>query len=411
MKQKNLYDILKERGFIEQSTNENQLRQILSKRKITFYIGFDPTAPSLHVGGLALLMAMAWAQKQGHRPIFLAGGGTGLVGDPSGKDKARPLMSRQKIKENVQSIKKQVSQILDFNKNHALLLNNADWLTKLNYIEFLRDFGTQFSINRLLTFESVKNRLKTGLSFLEFNYQLLQAYDFWHLFKKYDCLAQMGGSDQWGNIVAGIELIRRLEKKEAYGITFELIKTSTGKKMGKSEKGAVWLDPRLTSPYDYYQYWINTDDKDVKKFLLIFTFLPLEQIKKLGQLKDSQMRQAKEVLAYEATKILHGEEAAKKARNTSRGLFGKEKSRIDSAPTVFLTKAELKGGILISKLFNVVGLSNSISEARRLIIQGGAYLNEKRLGNPNLLITANDFKKGYVLLRSGKKKHQRIKLR
>ena len=408
---KNLYDILKERGFIEQSTNENRLRQLFSKQKITFYIGFDPTASSLHIGHLVSLMAMAWAQRRGHRPIFLAGGGTGLVGDPSGKDKARPLMSRQKIKENVQSIKKQVSRILDFNKNHALLLNNADWLTKLNYIEFLRDFGTQFSVNRLLTFESVKNRLKTGLSFLEFNYQLLQAYDFWHLFKKYNCLTQMGGSDQWGNIVAGIELIRRLEKKEAYGITFKLIKTSTGKKMGKSEKGAVWLDSRLTSPYDYYQYWINTDDKDVKKFLLIFTFLSVEEIKKLGQLKGSQIRQAKEILAYEATKILHGEEAAKKTRNTSRGLFSKEKSRISSTPTVFLTKAELKGGILISKLFNMVGLSNSVSEARRLIIQGGGYLNEKRLDNPNLLIIADDFKKGEVLLRSGKKKHQRIKLR
>ena len=430
---KNLYDILKERGFIEQSTNENQLRQILSKRKITFYIGFDPTASSLHIGGLALLMAMAWAQKQGHRPIFLAGGGTGLVGDPSGKDKTRPLMSRQKTKENVQSIKKQVSRILDFNKpphltginaksdeqsipircggkNRALLLNNADWLTKLNYIEFLRDFGTQFSVNRLLTFESVKNRLKTGLSFLEFNYQLLQAYDFWHLFKKYNCLVQMGGSDQWGNIVAGVELIRRLEKKEAYGITFKLIKASTGKKMGKSEKGAIWLDPRLTPPYDYYQYWINTDDKDVKKFLLIFTFLPLEQIKKLGQLKGSQIRQAKEILASEATKILHGEEAAKKARNTSRGLFGKEKSQAGSAPTVLLSKAELKGGILISKLFNIAGLSNSVSEARRLIIQGGGYLNEKRLVNPNLLITEKDFRDGELLLRSGKKKYCRVKL-
>jgi tyrosyl-tRNA synthetase len=406
---KNLYDTLKERGFIEQCTNENGLRQLLSKRKITFYIGFDPSASSLHIGHLVSLMAMAWAQKLGHRPIFLAGGGTGLVGDPSGKDKARPLMSRQKIKANLQSIKKQVSRVLDFSKNRALLLDNADWLIKLNYIEFLRDFGVYFSVNRLLTFESIKNRLKKGLSFLEFNYQLLQAYDFWHLFKKYNCLAEMGGSDQWGNIVAGVELIRRLEKKESYGVTFKLIKASTGRKMGKTEKGTVWLDSRLTSPYDYYQYWINTDDKDVKKFLLIFTFLPLTEIKKLGQLKGAEIRKAKEILAFEATKLIHGEEAAKKARITSRGLFGKEKNRATSVPTVFLPKKKIKGGVLVSKLFNIIGLSNSISEARRLIIQGGAYLNEKRLADPNLLVRESDFKNGGIILRSGKKKYCKVK--
>ena len=411
MTQKNLYDILKERGFIEQSTDENALRQLLSRQKVTFYIGFDPTASSLHIGHLVSLMAMAHAQKQGHRPIFLAGGGTGLVGDPSGKDKARPLMSHQKIRENIQSIKKQVSQILDFSKNRALLLNNADWLTKLNYIEFLRDFGSQFSVNRLLTAESIKNRLKTGLSFLEFNYQLLQAYDFWYQFKHYNCLIQMGGNDQWGNIVAGVELIRRLEKKQAYGIVFHLIKTSTGKKMGKTEKGTVWLDPKMTSPYDYYQYWINTDDKDVKKFLLIFTFLSAEQIKKLTRLKGAQIRKAKEILAYEATKILHGEEAAEKARSASRALFGKEKGKAHLIPTTFINKNALKRGILISKLFNMAGLVKSVSEARRLIIQGGAYLNEKRLANPNLLITESDLKKGEILLRAGKKKYRRIKLK
>jgi len=411
MPKQNLYDILKQRGFIEQSTDENRLRQILAKQKITFYIGFDPSAPSLHVGGLTLLMAMAWAQKLGHRPIFLAGGGTGLVGDPSGKDKARPLMSRQKIKANVQSIKRQASRILDFNKNRALLLDNADWLIKLNYIEFLRDFGVHFSVNRLLTFESIKNRLKKGLSFLEFNYQLLQAYDFWYLFKKYNCLIQMGGSDQWGNIVAGVELIRRLEAKEAYGLTFHLIETTAGKKMGKTEKGAVWLDAKKTSPYEYYQYWINADDKDVKKFLLIFTFLPLEEIKKLGRLKGAGIKKAKEILAYEATKILHGESAAKKARNVSRGLFGKEKNQAASMPTTFINKNELKKGILISKLFNISGLTNSVSEARRLIVQDGGYLNEKRLDNPNLLITQKDFREGKIVLRSGKKKHCRVKLR
>ena len=407
--QKNLYDILKERGFIEQSTNESTIRQLLSRQKVTFYIGFDPTASSLHVGHLVSLMAMAFSQKQGHRPIFLAGGGTGLVGDPSGKDKMRPLMSHQEINRNALSLKKQVSRIIDFSKNRALLLNNADWLTKLNYIEFLRDFGVHFSINRLLGLESIKNRLKTGLSFLEFNYQLLQAYDFWYQFKNYNCLIQMGGSDQWGNIVAGVELIRRLEKKEAYGVVFHLIKTSTGKKMGKTEKGAVWLDSQKTSPYEYYQYWINTDDNDVVKFLLLFTFLPMEEIRKYKKLKGAEIRKAKEILAFEATKIVHGEEAAKKARDASSSLFRKEKGGVDLIPTTFLNRKELKREILISKLFNIAGLCNSVSEARRLIIQGGGYLNEKRLANPNLLITESDLKKGEILLRAGKKKYHSIK--
>jgi tyrosyl-tRNA synthetase len=338
----NLYDILKERGFIEQSTNENGLRQLISRQKITFYIGFDPTASSFHVGSLVPIMALAHGQRYGHRPIFLIGGGTGLVGDPSDRDKARPIMSRQQINQNAKSLKKQVSRIIDFEKNRALFLNNADWLVKLNYIEFLRDFGVHFSVNRLLNSESVKIRLKKGMSFLEFNYQLLQAYDFWYQFKHYNCLAQMGGSDQWGNIVAGVELIRRLEKKEAHGITFPLIKTASGKKMGKTEKGAVWLDPKRTSPYEYYQFWINTDDNDVKKFLLIFTFLSVEQIKKLGRLKGAQIKKAKEILAFEATKILHGEEAAKKARSASRALFGKEKGKADLIPATFISKNELK---------------------------------------------------------------------
>jgi len=410
MTQQNLYDILKERGFIEQTTNENRLRQLLAKQKITFYIGFDPTAPSLHIGHLVSLMAMAHGQKLGHRPIFLVGGGTGLVGDPSGKDKARPLMSRQKINANAQSFKKQVSFLLDFSKNRALFLNNANWLTKLNYIEFLRDFGVYFSVNRMLTHEAIKSRLQKGMSFLEFNYQLLQAYDFWYQFKHYNCLLQMGGSDQWGNIVAGVELIRRLEKKEVYGIVFPLIKTSTGKKMGKTEKGAVWLDAKKTSPYEYYQFWINTDDNDVVRFLPIFTFLPIEEIKKYAQLKGADIKKAKEVLAYEATKILHGEKAADKARSTSRALFEKEKSKTALIPTTFINRNELKKGFLVSRLFNVAGLCQSVSEARRLIVQGGGYLNEKRLNNPNLLITENDFKNGEILLRAGKKKYHRIKL-
>jgi tyrosyl-tRNA synthetase len=410
MTQKNLYDILKERGFIEQSTNESGLRQLLSKQKITFYIGFDPTASSFHVGSLVPIMALAHGQRYGHRPIFLIGGGTGLVGDPSDRDKARPIMSRQQINQNVQSLKKQVSRILDFNKNRALFLNNANWLVKLNYIEFLRDFGVHFSVNRLLNSESVKIRLKKGMSFLEFNYQLLQAYDFWHLFKNYHCLIQMGGSDQWGNIVAGIELIRRLEKKQAYSVVFPLIKTATGQKMGKTEKGAVWLDAKKTTPYEYYQFWINTDDKDVARFLPLFTFLAMEKIQEYKKLKGAEIRKAKEILAFEATKILHGETAAEKARSASRALFAKEKGKAHLIPTTFINKNTSKRGILISKLFNMVGLVKSVSEARRLIIQGGGYLNEKRLDNPNLLVTESDFKKGEILLRSGKKKYCRVKI-
>ena len=412
--QKNLYDVLKERGFIEQSTNEDSLRQLFSKQKVAFYIGFDPTASSFHVGSLVPIMALVHGQRHGHRPIFLLGGGTGLVGDPSGKDKTRLLIGFQEIKKNIQSLKKQVSQIIDFSKNHALFLNNADWLIKLNYIKFLRDFGIYFSVNRLLTVESIKNRLKTGLSFLEFNYQLLQAYDFWYQFKNYNCLVQMGGSDQWGNIVAGIELIRRLENKEVYGITFPLIKTANGKKMGKTEQGAIWLDPRKTSVYEYYQFWVNTDDDDVIRFLHLFTFLPAEEIKNYARLKGSGVRKAKEILAFEATKIIHGQKAAEKARHTSYGLFGKDKGqrkRADLIPTTLLRKEELKKGILISKLFAISGLSKSISEARRLIIQGGGYLDGERLVNPNLLIKEDSFKRGEITLRVGKKIYRKIKVK
>jgi len=411
---KNFYDVLKERGFIEQSTNENSLRQLLSRQKVTFYIGFDPTASSFHVGNLVPIMALAHSQRQGHRPIFLIGGGTGLVGDPSYIDKTRPIMSRQQINQNAQSLKKQVSRIIDFEKNRALFLNNADWLVKLNYIEFLRDFGVHFSVNRLLNSESVKIRLKKGMSFLEFNYQLLQAYDFWHQFKNYNCLIQMGGSDQWGNIVAGVELIRRLEKKEAYGIVFSLIKTAGGNKMGKTEKGAIWLDPKKTLPYEYYQFWINTNDADVVKFLSIFTFLPMEEIRKYGKLKGFAIKKAKEILAFEATKILHGEEAAKKARHASDSLFGKDKGqgkRADLIPTTLLKKEELKKGILISRLFVISGLSKSVSEARRLITQGGGYLDEKRLVDSNFLIKKDSFKGGEITLRAGKKIYRKIKIK
>ncbi len=407
---RNVFDVFLERGFIDQVTDAKTIPKILSE-SVTCYIGFDPTASSFHVGNLVPIMSLAHMQRHGHRPIALVGGGTGLVGDPSGKDEMRQILTYEEIHKNAEAQKKQFSRFLDFSNGRALLLNNADWLTRLNYIDFLRDIGVHFSVNRMLATESIKIRLETGLSFIEFNYQLLQAYDFWHLFKHYHCLIQMGGSDQWGNIVAGIDLIRRLEGKQAYGITFPLIMTADGRKMGKTERGAVWLDPERTSPYDYYQFWINTDDRDVKRFLALFTFLPMEEIEEYGKLKGAEIRKAKEVLAFEATKIVHGEEEANKARAASRALFSKEKSDEGSIPTTYMKQDSFAQGIPVFKLFENTQLSASGSEARRLIEQGGGYLNEKRVEKFDCLITLEHFnKQGELLLRAGKKKYHRIKI-
>lgn len=407
--QKTVNDIFVERGFIEQVTDEGKLRDLL-KGRTTCYIGFDPTASSLHVGSLVPIMSLAHMQKHGHQPIALVGGGTGLVGDPSGKTEMRQILSLEEIEQNAEAQKKQFARFLDFSKGKALLLNNAAWLTKLNYIDFLRDVGVHFSVNRMLASESVRIRLETGLSFIEFNYQLLQAYDFWHLFKQHACTVQMGGSDQWGNIVAGIDLIRRLEGKEAYGITFPLIMTADGRKMGKTEKGAVWLDPERTSPYDYYQFWINTDDRDITRFLALFTFLPMEEVREYGKLEGAELREAKEVLAFEATRILHGEEEAEKARNASRALFSGDEGE-GSIPTTSMEKEVFSKGIPAFKLFEITGLCNTGSEARRLIDQGGGYLNKVRVDKFDLMIKAEDFsEKGEILLRAGKKKFHRIRL-
>jgi tyrosyl-tRNA synthetase len=419
--EKTVYDVLAERGFIEKVTDEEKVPDVL-KRKVTCYIGFDPTASSFHVGSLVPIMALAHMQRYGHRPIALVGGGTGLVGDPSGKDEMRQILTYEEIAKNAETQKKQFAQFLDFSEGRALLLNNADWLTKLNYIEFLRDFGIHFSVNRMLAAESVKIRLETGLSFIEFNYQLLQAYDFWYQFKHYDCLIQMGGSDQWGNIVAGIDLIRRLEGEQAYGITLPLIMTADGRKMGKTEKGAVWLDPGKTSPYEYYQFWINTDDRDVKRFLALFTFLPMKEVEEYGKFEGEEIRKAKEVLAYEATKIVHGEEEAKKARNASRNIFRRGTSEMPSAqmkgeggplldddaiPTAYIPVEKSGQPIPAFKLFHeITGLCASGSEARRLIEQGGAYINDKKVEKFDAPIRLED----NMELRVGKKKFKRIKV-
>ena len=416
---KTVYDTLSERGFVEQVTDEVTVPEIL-KGHLTCYIGFDPTASSFHVGSLIPIMALAHMQRHGHRPIALVGGGTGLVGDPSGKQEMRQILSHKEISQNAEAQKKQFSLFLDFSEDRALLLNNADWLTKLNYIDFLRDIGVHFSVNRMLAAESVKIRLEAGLSFIEFNYQLLQAYDFWHLFKHYNCVIQMGGSDQWGNIVAGTDLIRRLEGKQAYGMTLPLIMTADGRKMGKTEKGAVWLDPQRTSPYEYYQFWINTDDRDVKRFLTLFTFLPMEEIEEYRKLEGADLRKAKEALAYEATKIVHGEEEAGKARNASKNVFGGKAvlpaltgsgtaAQIledDGIPTEYVSVEKFNEEIPAFRLFfETANLCVSGSEARRLIEQGGAYINNKKIERFDELIRLED----NMLLRAGKKKYKRIK--
>jgi tyrosyl-tRNA synthetase len=406
----NIYDILKERGFIEGVTDEDGLRNILGSQKITCYIGFDPTAASLHVGSLIPIMSLMHMQRMGHRPLALVGGGTVLIGDPSGKKEMRQILSRAEVEKNAKGIKRQLSQYLDFEEDKALLLNNADWLVPLNYIEFLRDIGKHFSVNRMLTAESYRSRLETGLNFVEFNYMLLQAYDFLHLYREYDCVLQMGGSDQWGNIVAGADLIRRVEGGVAYGMVFPLITTASGDKMGKTAQGAVWLDPQLTSPYEYYQYWINTDDRDVERFLAFFTFLPMAEVKRYGSLTGADLREAKEVLAFEATTITHGAEEAERAREASHKAFGNAEGSLEAIATTAVDKGRLKKGIIAFELFAETGLCASKGDARRLISQGGAYVNGRRLQEGDEVITERDFSEGAAVLRAGKKRYHRVLL-
>jgi len=427
---KSVYDILSERGFIEQVTDEAEARRILAEARVTCYIGFDPTATSLHIGSLVPIMSLAHMQRSGHRPIALVGGGTAMIGDPSGKTEMRQVLSREKVNANAEAIKEQLSKYLDFGEGKALLVNNADWLLPLRYIEFLRDIGRHFSVNRMLAAESYRMRLETGLNFIEFNYMLLQAYDFLYLFQKENCLLQMGGNDQWGNIVAGIDLVRRVEGKQAYGITFPLITTSTGSKMGKTEKGTVWLDSAFTSPHEYYQYWINSTDADVERFMALFTFLPIEEIREVRNLSDAGLNQAKAVLAFEATKVTHGEQAAVAAWRASSAAFGakpveaslfpsssipREKAQADvsAIPSVEKRREDFgQEGIPAFELFHEAGLCKSRGEARRNLEQGGGYVNgepiktfDEKIGLWH--ITQN----GEILLRKGKKTFFRIVVR
>jgi tyrosyl-tRNA synthetase len=400
---RNVYDILKERGFVAQVTDEKLVRETVSK-PITCYIGFDPTAKSLHIGSLLPIMSLAHMQRQGHRPLAVVGGGTALVGDPSGKDEARPVMTREEIESNAEGLKVQLSQFIEFSDGKALMVNNADWLVPLNYIEFLREIGRHFSVNRMLAAESYRQRLETGLSFLEFNYMLLQAYDFWHLSRHYDCVLQMGGNDQWGNILAGADLTRRLDGRDIHGLTFPLITTAEGSKMGKTNRGTVWLDQEMTSPYEYYQYWVNVDDRDVKRFLAYFTFLPIEEIEELTRQEGEGLRKAKEVLAYEATEICHGQDEAKKARSGARQLFGQKViDDLSVIPTYPMASADLEKGVEAYLLFYSTGLCKTKSQARRLISQGGAYINGNRIPSYETIIDASYFENKTISLRAGKK--------
>jgi tyrosyl-tRNA synthetase len=435
----NVIDVFRERGFIENTTHEQELKEYAEAGSMTCYIGFDPTASSLHVGSLVPIMALAHMQRSGHRPMALVGGGTGMVGDPSGKTEMRQLLTPATIAENVAGIKHQLARFIQFGDGMALMVNNADWLIGLEYIPFLRDIGCHFSVNRMIKAESYRARLDSedGLNFIEFNYMLLQAYDFLKLFDEFGCRLQMGGSDQWGNIVAGIDLIRRTRQESTFGITFPLVTTSSGIKMGKTHQGAVWLDPERTSPYDYFQFWVNTDDKDVARFLSLFTFLPMDEIREVDQLEGADLNHAKFILAYEATKLCHGELDAANALQAATANFG---SRVipalilasstiprngtstaevsakgdsilecnDATPSAAMNASELEAGIPVFKLYYQMGLTQSGSAARRLILQGGAYINGNRVDSDDYLVTIKDITDGVILLRAGKKKFFKI---
>ena len=403
------FDVLMERGFIEQLTHEDEIKELFEKEKITFYIGFDPTADSLHVGHFLTIMAMAHMQRAGHRPIALMGGGTGMIGDPTGKTDMRKMMTTETIDHNVECFKKQMSHFIDFSDDKALIVNNADWIRNLNYIDFLREVGVHFSVNRMLTAECFKSRMEKGLSFLEFNYMLMQANDFLELNRKYNCVLQLGGNDQWSNIIAGVDLIRRCENKPAYGMTFKLLTNSEGKKMGKTEKGAVWLDPEKTSPYEFYQYWRNIGDKDVPKYLALLTFLPMDEVRRLSALEGSEINKAKEVLAYELTKIVHNEEEAIKAQTAARALFGGGANG-GSIPTTELSQSEFTDGMDILTLLTTVKLAPSRAEGRRLVQQGGIKVNEVKVDTIERKITLDDFNDGEILIQKGKKNFHKVKL-
>ena len=400
-----IFDVLKERGYIAQCTNEDEVRKMLANEKVTFYVGFDPTADSLHVGHFLGLMVMAHMQRTGHRPICLVGGGTGTVGDPSGRTDMRKMLTDEDIEYNCNRFKEQMARFIDFSDDKALIVNNGDWLRKLNYIELLRDVGPHFTVNRMLTAECYKNRMEKGLTFLEFNYMIMQSYDFLELHRRYNLKLEMGGDDQWSNIIGGVELTRRKTGDAVYGLTFTLLTKSDGKKMGKTAGGALWLDKEKTPVYDFYQYWRNVDDADVEKCLALLTFLPMEEVHRLGSLQDAAINEAKKVLAYEVTKLVHGQEEADKAQAAAEAVFGGSGSN-ENMPTIQLT-AENEGQKLLDIL--VAGqVFESKGEGRRLIKQNGLSLNDAKVADPDYVLTDGDFTDGEAIVRKGKKKFYRL---
>ena len=406
-----ILDILKDRGFIAQTTFEDELYEQL-KEPTTFYVGFDPTADSLHIGHYIPIMAMAHMQRAGHRPIALMGGGTAMIGDPSGKTDMRKIMTVETIDRNVECIKKQMSRFLDFGEGKAIIVNNGDWLRPLNFIDFMREIGSHFTVNKMLTADCYKTRLASEhrLSFLEFTYMLMQSYDFLELFRRYGCRLEMGGNDQWSNMLGGADLVRRLEKEKAFACTFQLLLTHDGRKMGKTEAGALWLDPAKTSPYQFYQYWRNVDDKDVEKCLALLTFLPMDEVRRLGALKDAEINEAKKVLAYEVTKLVHGEEEAQKAVEASSSLFGSGASS-ENMPTLEVTEEELAQDARISTLLVRSGMCTSQSDARKQIQQNAVSLNDEKVTDPAACVSADLLKKDSALLKKGKKSFYRIVLK
>lgn len=405
-----LYEELVKRGLIAQVTDEEEIKELINKGKATFYIGFDPTADSLHVGHFMALCLMKRLQMAGNKPIALVGGGTGMIGDPSGRSDLRQMLTVETINHNCDRFKEQMSRFIDFSEGKALMVNNADWLLDLNYVKFLRDIGPHFSVNRMLTFECYKQRMEKGLTFLEFNYMLMQSYDFYRLFKDYGCNMQFGGDDQWANMLGGTELIRRKLGKDAYAMTITLLLNSEGKKMGKTQSGAVWLDSKKTSPFDFYQYWRNVDDADVIKCLKMLTFLPLEEIEEMEKWEGSELNKAKEILAYELTTLVHGEEEAKKASDAAKALFS-GKGNNDNMPTTTLTEEDIpEDGIQILDLMAKVNLIPTKSEGRRLIKQGGVSVDDKKITDISTIFMIDDLKGSGIIIKKGKKVYHKINL-
>ena len=405
-----VYEELKARGLIAQVTDEEEIRDLVNQGKAVFYIGFDPTADSLHVGHFMALCLMKRLQMAGNKPIALVGGGTGMIGDPSGRTDMRKMLTKEDIEHNCNCFKKQMSKFIDFSDGKAIMVNNADWLLDLNYVELLREVGACFSVNRMLTAECYKQRMEKGLSFLEFNYMIMQSYDFYNLYQKYGCNMQFGGDDQWSNMLGGTELIRRKLGKDAYAMTITLLLNSEGKKMGKTQSGAVWLDPEKTSPYDFYQYWRNVADADVLKCIRMLTFLPLEEIDKMDSWEGAQLNTAKEILAYELTKLVHGDEEADKAQEAARALFGSG-TNTDNMPSTELSASNITESYTVLDLLTSCGLIPSRKEGRRLIQQGGVSLDGVKVDDPNASVTVGMFKeKGYIVIKKGKKVYHKAVL-